>query len=78
MQQGRNDTISFKGIRYHIQTEDTGRRIETHIYVGGSIIKSYFTDYDPKTTNDTEIKSILLNQHKQAFKDIKNGKIKTP
>ena len=75
MIQGRNDTVVFRGVEYHIQSEDTGKRIETHIYCRGKILKSYFTDYDPQRSCAEEIKNLLIQQHKQALRDIRDGKV---
>lgn len=77
---GFNQDVVFKGKVYHVQTEDRGRAnpvIETLIYVGGEILASKKTSYEPLLAegyDEAKIAAMLEQQHRRIVVDIKLGK----
>ena len=78
MQLGVNQNINYKGVTYHIQTEDGGRNnpvITTLLFKGGTILASRRTSYEDILKSDqleTVVKEIMAEQHKSILKDLKN------
>ena len=77
---GFNTDITYKGIVFHVQTEDKGLRnpkVETLVYKGGSILFAKTTPYDEiiNTENQQEIVQALMEeQHHQILEDARSGK----
>src|SRR5262249_56251916 len=45
---GANTNVRYRGILFHVQTEDSGRanpHIISHVYHGGTILGTHKTDY---------------------------------
>lgn len=80
MQLGVNQNINYKGVTYHIQTEDGGRNnpvITTLLFKGGTILASRRTSYEDILKSDqleTVVKEIMAEQHKSILKDLKNAR----
>ena len=76
---GFNHNFTYKGVIYHIQTEDSGRRsptIVTHLYHGGTILASRKTSYaDIARVDNLEqvVEELMKEQHKGMLRSLKNG-----
>lgn len=81
MQVGQNQNVKYKGVVYHIQTEDGGRNnpvITTLLFKGGTILASRRTSYQDIVTSDQlseVVKDIIKDQHKSLLLDLKHGRI---
>ena len=77
---GFNTDVKHRGVVYHVQTEDKGVRnpkVETLVYVGGSIIYTKAIPYDEILNTDKQqeiIQAIMEEQHSQIMDDIRKGK----
>ena len=76
---GYNHNIFYKGVAFHIQTEDSGIRnplITTLLYRGGSIIASKKTDYSDIIMADMlekVVEDLMKEQHKEMLRRLKSG-----
>ena len=79
MQLGFNENVMHNGVRYHIQTEDGGRKnpvITTLLFKEGVIMSSKRTSYADiiKSDNlDLVVKEIMREQHGAMLKNLKDG-----
>jgi hypothetical protein len=77
---GFNTDVKYRGIVYHVQTEDKGTSnplIETLIYKGGEILGSRRLPYaDIVKTPDDEaaITKLMEDQHKGMILEVKRGR----
>jgi hypothetical protein len=76
---GYNHNIFYKGVAFHIQTEDSGIRnpqITTLLYRGGSIIASKKTDYSDiimAEMLEKVVEDLMKEQHKDMLRRLKSG-----
>jgi len=76
---GFNHNFSYKGVVYHIQTEDGGRNsptIVTLLYCGGTILASRKTSYADISRVDNlaqVVEELMKEQHKGMLRSLKNG-----
>lgn len=76
---GFNHNIRYRGVLYHIQTEDSGIEnpvVTTLLYKGGTILSSKRTSYSDIVNSDKMeevVKEIMKEQHKLMLFDLKNG-----
>jgi hypothetical protein len=76
---GFNHNVRYKGILYHVQTEDSGVDnpvITTLLYKAGTILSSKRTSYSDILNSDKMdevVKDIMKEQHKMMLYDLKNG-----
>ena len=76
---GYNHNIFYKGVAFHIQTEDSGVRnplITTLLYRGGSIIASKKTDYSDiimAEMLEKVVEDLMKEQHKDMLRRLKSG-----
>jgi hypothetical protein len=76
---GFNTDVKFRGLVYHVQTEDKGKvnpLIETLIYKGGEILASRRLPYAELVKDkDTEaaIARLMEEQHKAMILEVKRG-----
>ncbi len=76
---GFNHNFTYKGVVYHIQTEDSGRKspaIVTLLYCGGTILASRKTSYADiaRVDNlDQVVGELMKDQHKGMLRSLKNG-----
>ena len=76
---GFNHNFTYKGVVYHIQTEDSGRKsptIVTLLYCGGTILASRKTSYaDIARVDNLEqvVEELMKEQHKGMLRSLKNG-----
>ena len=79
MQLGFNENVMHKEVRYHVQTEDGGRKnpvITTLLFKEGIIISSKRTSYADIIKSDkldVVVKEIMRDQHGTMLKNLKNG-----
>ena len=77
---GFNTDVKYRGVVYHVQTEDKGTAnplIETLIYKGGEILGSRRLPYaGVVTSSDDEatITKLMEDQHKAMIMEVKRGK----
>ncbi len=77
---GFNTDFKYKGVVYHVQTEDNGRNnptIITLLYQGGAILASRtvsYADILKFEKRDSVVKELMETQHKQVIKDLIAGK----
>jgi hypothetical protein len=75
---GYNHNVNYKGITFHIQTEDSGinnPHIITLLYVGGNIVarkKISYADIIKHERLQDVVRELMQDQHKQMLKDLKN------
>ncbi len=78
---GFNNNIKYKGLVYHVQTEDSGvdnPHVITHLFVGGNILASKKTSYAQLVgAPDLEksVRELMQRQHKDMLKSLVNGQL---
>ena len=81
---GFNTDVTYRGVVYHVQTEDKGTEnplIETLIYKGGEILASRRLPYAEIIQGDDAEKAIsklMEEQHKAMILEVKRGKFALP
>lgn len=79
MQLGFNENVMHKGVLYHVQTEDGGRKnpvITTLLFKEGIILSSKRTSYADIIKSDKldmVVKEIMRDQHGTMLKNLKDG-----
>jgi ketol-acid reductoisomerase len=79
MVQGFNHNILYKGVVFHVQTEDSGLKnphITTLLYRHGTIIASKKTDYSDIITVEMlekVVEDLMKEQHKEMLRRLKSG-----
>ena len=77
---GFNTDVKFRGLVYHVQTEDKGKDnplIETLIYKGGEILASRRLPYAEIVKGmeaEPAISRLMEEQHKAMILEVKRGK----
>jgi len=77
---GFNTDFRYKGIVYHVQTEDNGVNnpsIVTLLYRGGAILASRKTSYADILKFeklDKVVRELMEEQHKQVIRDLVGGR----
>jgi hypothetical protein len=76
---GFNTDVKYRGVVYHVQTEDKGTAnplIETLIYKGGEILGSKRLPYGDLVTGPDEaaITRLMEDQHKNIIMEVKRGR----
>ena len=77
---GFNTDVKFRGVVYHVQTEDKGPQnplIETLIYKGGEILASRrlpYADVVKDPNDEPAITKLMEDQHKGMMMEVKRGK----
>lgn len=79
---GFNNNVRYRGVRFHIQTEDSGIRrphISTHLFAnGGQVIKSIRRDYGDQVERADRaelVRSMMMDQHKAMAVALRRGKL---
>jgi len=76
---GYNHNVTYKGITFHIQTEDSGvnnPHIITLLYSGGNILsrkKTSYADIIKHERLSDVVRELMQDQHKHMLKELKNG-----
>ena len=76
---GFNTDVKYRGVVYHVQTEDKGTSnplIETLIYKGGEILGSRRLPYADLVSDGDEaaITKLMEDQHKGIIMEVKKGR----
>lgn len=77
---GFNTDVQYRGLVYHVQTEDKGRDnplIETLIYKGGEILASRrlpYTEIIAGSDPEAAIGRLMEEQHKAMILEVKKGR----
>jgi hypothetical protein len=77
---GFNTDVKYRGVVYHVQTEDKGTTnplIETLIYKGGEILASRRLPYGDLVKNrddESAITKLMEDQHKGMILEVKRGR----
>lgn len=79
-QMGFNNNINFRGIRFHVQTEDSGLdapHIITHLFAdGGRVIKSHKRDYSAHVSRQDVseyVRGLMKDQHMEMVLLLRDG-----
>ncbi len=81
MHLGYNQNVSYKGVVYHIQTEDGGPGnpvITTQLFKGGVILATRRTSYSDIIKSgklDVVVKEIIREQHSSISKELLDGSL---
>jgi len=81
MLSGFNTNYRYRGVLFHVQTEDSGRsnpHVITHLFHGGNIMTSRKQTYADKLDlgNDAleiEVKTLMERQHKSMLQQLSRG-----
>ena len=77
---GFNTDVKYRGVVYHVQTEDKGTTnplIETLIYKGGEILASRrlpYADLVKNREDEAAITKLMEDQHKGMILEVKRGR----
>jgi len=74
---GFNTDINYRGVVYHVQTEDKGPvnpLIETLIYIGGEILGSKRLPYKDLEPDEATISQMMEDQHTAMMAEVKQGR----
>jgi hypothetical protein len=77
---GFNTDVKYRGLVYHVQTEDKGEAnplIETLIYKGGEILASRrlpYADLIRSRDDEAAITKLMEDQHKGMIMEVKRGR----
>ena len=76
---GFNTDVKYRGVVYHVQTEDKGTAnplIETLIYKGGEILGSRRLPYASlaQVGDEPAITKLMEDQHKAMIMEVKRGR----
>jgi hypothetical protein len=79
---GFNNNVRYRGMRFHIQTEDSGvtrPHIITHLFAdGGHVIKSVRTDYAEHIDDPDRpgiVSRMMREQHRNMALDLRDGRL---
>ncbi len=79
MLSGFNTNYRYRGVLFHLQTEDSGRsnpHIITHLFHGGNILASEKMDYSDRlgaSDLDAEVRALMESQHKAMLGRLRAG-----
>lgn len=88
MQTGYNSDITYRGVSYHVQTEDWGLEnpfIVSRVFQQGAVLRTYKTPYatflkttlapPPKSQLQQHVSLALKSQHDQVVDFVLSGQI---
>ena len=76
---GANTNVRYRGVLFHVQTEDSGRanpHIISHVYHGGTILGTHKTDYADRLGTDdltSLVRGLIEEQHAAMLKKLHAG-----
>jgi hypothetical protein len=76
---GANTNVRYRGIMFHVQTEDSGRanpHIISHVYHGGTILGTHKTDYSDQLEAEDLIgvvRGLIEKQHASMLERLNEG-----
>ncbi len=79
MLSGFNTNFRYRGVLFHVQTEDSGRskpRVFTHLFKGGDILASMKGDYSDRLESEdleSEVREMMEGQHKSMLHSLSRG-----
>jgi len=79
MLSGFDTNFRYRGVLFHVQTEDSGREnphVITHLFHGGNIIVSEKQEYSNLLVEDdleSVVKKLMQGQHKAILKQLSRG-----
>jgi hypothetical protein len=79
MLSGFNTNIRYRGVLFHVQSEDSGRdhpHIITHLYHGGTILFSEKSSYADRVADADlagVVRGLMESQHKAVLKRLRSG-----
>lgn len=78
---GFNHNFRYKGVLYHVQTEDGGIKnpaIITHLFTGGTILSSRKTSYADILKSDRlepVVEELMKEQHREMLRQLRDGEL---
>ena len=84
MQSGFNTNIRYRGVLFHVQTEDSGKanpHVITHLFHGGNIMASEKVEYAQELGRDDltdAVRELMEAQHKKMLMRLKRGDCDAP
>ena len=76
---GANTNVRYRGIVFHVQTEDSGRanpHIISHVYHGGTILaseKTVYSDHVEAEDLERRVRELIESQHREMLTRLKSG-----
>jgi hypothetical protein len=76
---GFNTNYRYRGVLFHVQTEDSGLEnphVITHLFHGGNIMVSRKGDYSDRLGSadiETDVRKLMESQHKTMLKGLQGG-----
>jgi hypothetical protein len=76
---GANTNVRYRGILFHVQTEDSGRanpHIISHVYHGGTILGTHKTDYSDRVDSEdltSVVRGLIDQQHAAMLQKLNSG-----
>lgn len=81
MLSGFNTNVRYRGVVFHVQTEDSGRahpHVITHLYHGGTILASEKTAYREHLDSvdlARHVKELMEDQHRAMLERLRSGEL---
>jgi hypothetical protein len=76
---GANTNVRYRGVLFHVQTEDSGRsnpHIISHVYHGGTILGTHKTDYSDRLEAEdlpAVVRALIDQQHAAMLEKLNTG-----
>jgi len=76
---GANTNVRYRGVLFHVQTEDSGRsnpHIISHVYHGGTILGTHKTDYSDRVDAEdltSVVRGLIEQQHAAMLQKLNTG-----
>ena len=76
---GANTNVRYRGVLFHVQTEDSGRsnpHIISHVYHGGTILGTHKTDYSDRLEAEdlpAVVRALIDQQHAAMLEKLNSG-----
>ena len=76
---GANTNVRYRGVLFHVQTEDSGRsnpHIISHVYHGGTILGTHKTDYADRLNAEdltSVVRGLIDQQHAAMLEKLNSG-----
>jgi hypothetical protein len=76
---GANTNVRYRGVLFHVQTEDSGRsnpHIISHVYHGGTILGTHKTDYSDRLEAEdlpAVVRAMIDQQHAAMLEKLNTG-----
>ncbi|MEN8184244.1 MAG: hypothetical protein ABFS46_17090, partial [Myxococcota bacterium] len=81
MQLGFNTNIRYRGVQFHVQTEDSGAarpHVVTHLYHGGTILaseKSGYSELVEERDLEARVRALMGEQHQEMVRRLQSGEL---